>query len=210
MRKRRLLPLLMSVILLLFGAGTAGAWDLDHGYAGTYPDQYSVDSGTFSTGYDGGNNTFGAAAQFHWRSSAVGWIQSNAAYSGSFHNKPAIAFHGEAAPGNPCVSLDASTWFSSDLPNARGQWEFHCTSAYYEEVRVLADAPWQLGGYANYYAQVMYNNVGTGGGDLNVSSYWLDWYDHPSGTGGAPNSGRDYNTKNCFGWVSGGIGWSYC
>jgi hypothetical protein len=99
-------------------------------------------------------------------------------------NKPAIVYHSQTKQSGQCGGLNAINWSSSSLPGARNQLKNHCN--YDEEIRVLADAPSQLTAYTNYYVQVQYNyRSGTTGGQLTLDTYWLDYWDNPSGTGGA-------------------------
>lgn len=200
-RTLKLMAVLAAVAVFTMSTGTALAWLINRGYAGPYPTQYTVNSGTmygdYNASHPAGVGSYGQYTSFHWTSTAVTWMKARLSDNGTQRNKPAIVYHSQTKQSGGCGGLNAINWSSSNLPGARNQPKNHC--GYDEEIRVLADAPSQLVGYANYYVQVQYNyRNGTTGGQLTIDTYWLDWWDNPSSTGGASNGGRGYMDKICF------------
>ena len=77
----KLLVILGVLVLFTLSSGVALAWLIGRGYAGPYPNQYTVESGTLYGDYDPnyppGVSSYGGYASFHWSPNATNWINAN-------------------------------------------------------------------------------------------------------------------------------------
>lgn len=204
--------LTVALLFMILTASVGSVLAADTGLTPHYWNEYSLDQGTMWVNWDPNNpapmligaqetpgGSFGPFAWVHYNQNAVNWIKANTNNQPWGHRKSAVVFHSEYDSSNPCTGNAAADWHSSNLPGARRQLRSHCPY-HNEEIRIIADDPWSLN--ADWYSvQVMYIDNWTNTGNINLSSYYLDWNDLP--WSGAPNGGRDYNGKICYskaGW----------
>ncbi|MDQ2809796.1 MAG: hypothetical protein M3Z04_23205, partial [Chloroflexota bacterium] len=91
MRRIRFRLVTAASVLVLFAltSHAAFAWLITEGYAGPYPSQYTVESGTLYGDYDPNNPAGGSYAgysSFHWSSAGSTWITNNINQFGFSHN----------------------------------------------------------------------------------------------------------------------------